>query len=102
MLTSFEQAVLKKLVQVPAGRVTTYKLLAKALDRPKSARAVGNALNNNPELIKTPCHRVVCSDGRVGGYRLGIPKKIFLLKKENIKITKGRKIIDFSKRLYKF
>lgn len=100
-LTSFEQLVLKKLTQVPRGKVTTYAELAWAVGRPGAARAVGNALNKNPHPVAVPCHRVVKSDGSLGGYALGIDKKIEILKREGVTVEKGR-ILDFSKVLWKF
>jgi len=62
----------------------TYAEVARAIGRPKAARAVGNALNKNrdPEI---PCHRVIRSDGRIGGYNKGTARKMRMLKKENVK-----------------
>ena len=77
--------------KVPRGRVTTYKEIAKAVGAPKAFRAVGNALNKNPNLIKIPCHRVVRSNGFVGGFAVGTAEKIRILKKEGI-IIKDNKI----------
>lgn len=62
----------------------------------KAYRAVGNALNKNPFAPKVPCHRVVSSDGSIGGFASGAMKKIELLKSEGIKV-KGGKIQDFEK-----
>lgn len=76
------------LKQIPRGKVTTYKILADKLGT--HPRAVGRMLNSNPHLVIVPCHRVVRSDGGIGGYRFGIRKKSALLKKEGIKITKGK------------
>jgi O-6-methylguanine DNA methyltransferase len=76
--------------KVPKGKVTTYKALAQAIGKPKAARAVGNALNKNPHAPVVPCHRVVKSDGSLGGYALGDSKKLALLKKEGVVIEKGR------------
>lgn len=97
----FNKKVWAALKLIPRGRVTTYKELAKYLGRSKAARAVGNALNKNPGAPKVPCHRVIKSDGRIGGYAKGIRKKIELLKKEGIKIERG-KIKDFQKKIYRF
>lgn len=85
----FTQRVLKMVAQIPCGRVITYKDLAEAAGSPKAVRAVGNILHNNPHLIEIPCHRVVKSNGEVGGYVGGVKKKIQLLKKEGIKIKNG-------------
>ncbi len=95
-LTIFESKVLNAVKKIPAGRVITYKLLAKVTGQPKAIRAVGNALNKNPNLIKIPCHRVVRSDGGIGGYRAGILKKISLLKKEGIEF-KNNKVKNLNK-----
>ena len=70
----------------------TYKEVAKLAGSPRAFRAVGNALNKNSDLKTIPCHRVVKSDGRIGGYRHGANKKISLLKKEGVQI-KGKKVI---------
>lgn len=96
---NFSEKVWKACAKVPRGRVTTYKEIARAL-RSKACRAVGNALNKNPFAPRVPCHRVVNSDGKVGGYAHGQKKKIALLKKEGITIKNGR-ITDFSKVFYK-
>jgi methylated-DNA-[protein]-cysteine S-methyltransferase len=67
----------------------TYKMVATAAGNPRAWRAVGNILNKNrnPEI---PCHRVIKSDGKTGGYRYGKNKKASLLKKEGVIIKKGR------------
>jgi methylated-DNA-[protein]-cysteine S-methyltransferase len=90
---------------VPAGRVTTYKLLAHAAGT-RSYRAVGQILKRNPDAPKTPCHRVVASDGSVGGFMgkttgKSIQKKILLLRKEGIAVI-NNKIVDFPGRLFTF
>jgi len=71
--------------------VTTYKELARALGRPRAWRAVANALARNPNPIKIPCHRVVRSDGKIGGYKLGVQRKARLLIEEGVEI-RGEKI----------
>ncbi|MCD4761461.1 MGMT family protein [bacterium] len=101
MESDFAQAVYSALKKVPQGRVTSYSALAKAIGRPGAARAIGNALNKNPFAPQVPCHRVVKSNGEVGGFAHGTKKKIKLLKSEGIKI-KNNKIIDFNLVLYKF
>ena len=100
-ITEFEKAVYNQLKKVPSGQVTTYGGIAKALGKPLAGRAVGNALNKNPYAPAVPCHRVVKSDGSLGGFASGPEKKIALLKKEGILVKKFR-IIDFNKVLYKF
>jgi len=79
---SFCDSVLKLTSQIPVGKVSTYKGLAIALGDEVAARCVGGVLGNNPTPVKIPCHRVVHSDGRIGGYKLGVEKKIELLEKE--------------------
>ncbi len=88
------------LSQIPKGQVTTYGELARKL-KTKGYRAVGKIVGLNPNAPKVPCHRVVRSDGGLGGYAFGIDKKIEILTKEGIKIENG-KVLDFAKKLYKF
>ena len=82
MAQSFTDKVYAVVTKIPKGKVMTYAAVAKRAGFPKAARAVGNALNKNPDLKKVPCCRVVRADGRVGGYALGPKKKIAILKKE--------------------
>jgi len=96
LLTDFEKKVLQELEKVPLGRVTTYQNLANKVGKPKAARAVGNALNKNPWAPRVPCHRVVKSDGGIGGYVFGVEKKIALLKKEGVAVRDER-VINFEK-----
>ncbi len=76
---SFSEKCYELLKKVPKGKITTYKEIARAL-KTKAYRAVGNAMNKNPYSPKVPCHRVVKSDGKVGGFALGKRKKILMLK----------------------
>ena len=99
MKESFNESCYKILRRVPKGKVTTYKEIARAL-RSKAYRAVGNAMNKNPYSPEVPCHRVIKSNGEVGGFASGVKKKIRLLKKEGIEIKRGK--IDLKKYLYKF
>ena len=73
-------------MKIPKGEVKTYKQVAIAINRPKSARAVANACGKNPYAPKIPCHRVIRSDGKLGGYsgNGGIKTKKKLLKLEGI------------------
>jgi methylated-DNA-[protein]-cysteine S-methyltransferase len=89
-MSEFQARVLKLVAMVPKGKVTTYKELARAMGRPRAYRAVANALARNPFPIKIPCHRVVRSNGEVGGYRLGVRRKINLLIWEGIEVENGR------------
>lgn len=72
-LTGFEQAVLRKALEIPRGEVRTYAWVAREIGHPRAVRAVGNALANNPIPILIPCHRVVRSDGMIGQYGAGGP-----------------------------
>ena len=101
----FASRVYKLLKKVPPGEVTTYKLLAKALGV-KAYQAVGQALKNNPDAPRIPCHRVVKSNGRIGGFMGRIDKKSknkkkALLEKEGIEFV-GDKIRDFDKKRYSY
>ena len=80
--SSFHKKVLDRLHMIPRGAVISYQALGAALGSASSARAVGNALHNNPVPIYVPCHRVVSSDGRVGGYGGGAERKLQLLRSE--------------------
>jgi methylated-DNA-[protein]-cysteine S-methyltransferase len=88
------------LSQVPQGKVTTYKELAKKLNT-VGYRAVGKIVGANSNAPQVPCHRVVKSDGGLGGYAFGLDKKIAILAKEGVKIFDG-KVVDFEKKLHKF
>ncbi|MFC1698025.1 MGMT family protein [Nanoarchaeota archaeon] len=97
---TFQDKVLNLVKKIPKGKVTTYKEIGNALGgKGQIYRAVGRALNQNSTPIKIPCHRVISSDGTLGGYNQGIKKKIQLLKSENIEI-KDNKINK--KYLFKF
>ena len=77
--------------KIPKGKFLTYKEVAKKIGSPKAWRAVGNILNKNRDP-KIPCHRVIRSDWKIGGYNKGLKRKIFLLKKEGIKFVRYGKI----------
>jgi methylated-DNA-[protein]-cysteine S-methyltransferase len=96
---SFDQKCYKLLKKIPKGKVTTYKEIADAIGT-KAYRAVGNAMKKNKNPIVIPCHRVVKSNGEIGGYSKGISKKIKLLKKEGIEIKNHK--IDLEKFGYFF
>lgn len=81
-LTSFQLNVLGALAEVPYGTLTTYGALASEIGQPKAARAVGGVCNANPLPIVWPCHRVVASDGSLGGYATGTATKRRLLELE--------------------
>ncbi len=82
--TDFQILVWKEIKKIPKGEVRTYKELAILISRPRSARAVANACGKNPLPLKIPCHRVIGSNGYIGGYsgKGGVKKKIELLKLE--------------------
>ena len=85
--TNFQRTVWKEISKIPFGETRTYKDLAKAIGKPNSSRAVANACGKNPYPVIIPCHRVIRSDGKLGGYSGvgGVKKKKELLKLENIK-----------------
>ena len=78
-MTSFQRRVLQAARAVPAGRVVSYGNIAKRIGKPAASRAVGQALGHNPIPIVLPCHRVVASDGGLGGYTGGLAIKRKLL-----------------------
>jgi methylated-DNA-[protein]-cysteine S-methyltransferase len=75
------------LLKIPAGKVSTYGDLARALGNPSASRAIGKILGENQNPIKVPCHRVVMSNGQVGGYAYGTAKKKQLLENEGVSFT---------------
>jgi methylated-DNA-[protein]-cysteine S-methyltransferase len=77
------------LLKIPAGKVSTYGDLARALGNPSASRAIGGILGENPNPIKVPCHRVVMSNGQIGGYAYGTARKRQLLEKEGVSLTNG-------------
>ncbi len=82
-MTSFTEKVLAVVRRIPRGKTLTYKEVARRAGRPRAYRAVGNILNSyDSKKIKVPCHRVIKSDGSIGGYRWGSKAKADLLKKE--------------------
>ena len=93
--------VYKKLLQVPEGKITTYGDLAKAVGLKNGQRAIGTIMKKNPFPIIIPCHRVVKSDGKIGGYVYSERIKSQMLAKEGIKIKDGQ-IIDFDKEKFCF
>ena len=84
--TKFQLKVWSYLKKIPRGSVKTYSQVAKAIEKPLAVRAVANAIGKNPYPPKIPCHRVIRSDGSLGGYsgKGGIKTKEMLLKKEGI------------------
>jgi len=85
----FQEKILRKLQEVPRGAVVSYQGLSAAAGAPKGARAVGNAMHNNPVPIYVPCHRVIASDGGLGGYAGGARRKVQLLRSEGFALEDG-------------
>ncbi|MEM2106265.1 MAG: MGMT family protein [Candidatus Bathyarchaeia archaeon] len=101
----FDEEVWSLLRKIPKGRITTYKLVAEAMGS-KAYRAVGNACRRNPYSPTVPCHRVVKSDGRVGGFGgevsgRNVERKIRMLRMEGVEVRDGR-VLNFSEILFKF
>ena len=84
LCTEFQQLVLRAEHRIPRGSISTYQLIAKYLGKRNGARAVGNALANNPFPLIVPCHRAIRSDRHLGGYQGGLEMKRALLEKEGI------------------
>ncbi|HUC31354.1 MAG TPA: MGMT family protein [Candidatus Paceibacterota bacterium] len=80
--TTFTEEVYAVVAKIPRGSVLTYQEVARRAGRPHAYRAVGNILNKNPDTKKVPCHRVIRSDGTVGGYASGTKKKTEILRRE--------------------
>jgi len=104
-LSTYQQAILRILAEVPKGKVTTYGDLAKELSRrdkrfsPYASRAVGTTMKNNPCAPQVPCHRVIKSDGNIGNFRGGaegaVEEKISMLRDEGVEVVDGK--IDLKK-----
>lgn len=100
-----DDAVYALVKSIPKGMVCTYKDIAVAVGREGASRLIGRILNRNPNPVVVPCHRVVRSDGSIGGYKYGVEAKIELLKQEGITIIKSGKRIkvgNFSKVRFRF
>ena len=84
--TPFQKKVWQAISKIPRGHTLTYKELAIKIGQPKAIRAVANAVGANPLVVQIPCHRVVRSDGTLGGYsgRGGVKTKLKLLREEGI------------------
>jgi methylated-DNA-[protein]-cysteine S-methyltransferase len=97
---TFDQRCYDLLLLIPKGKVTTYREIAHALGT-KAYRAVGQAMNRNPNLVEVPCHRVVKSNGELGGYATGSARKLEFLIQEGVDVSESGRI-DLSKFLYSF
>jgi len=91
-MKNFAEKVWAATKKIPRGKVASYQQIAIIIKHPRAARAVGNALNKNPYAPIVPCHRVIRSTGKVGGFADGRKKKIALLKREGVKIVSGRAV----------
>ncbi len=98
---NLDKKIYKKLLEVPKGKITTYGELAKAVGLKNGQRAVGKIMNKNPYPVIIPCHRVVKSDGKVGGYAYGEEIKSDMLTREGIVIKNG-KILDLENTIHRF
>ena len=102
---NFDERVWKLMEKIPRGKVTTYGQIARKLNT-KAYRAVGNACRKNPYAPRVPCHRVVRSDGTIGGFGgktsgKTVEEKTLLLREENVEVRNGR-VVDFEKVLFRF
>jgi O-6-methylguanine DNA methyltransferase len=91
-LTEFEQAVLRKALEIPRGETRPYAWIAREIGRPGAVRAIGSALGRNPVPILIPCHRVVRSDGDPGNYAFGPERKQALLTAEDVNLDDVRQL----------
>jgi len=98
-----KRLVYKAVRRIPKGRVSSYGAVAEEVGVPSAARAIGSIMRSNPYAPMVPCHRVVYSDGRLGGFggKSHIPEKVRLLRSEGVKVADGR-IVDFSNVFYDF
>jgi methylated-DNA-[protein]-cysteine S-methyltransferase len=100
-MNKLDKQVYKELLKVPKGKVTTYGELARAVGLENGQRVIGQIMNRNPFPVVIPCHRVVKSDGKIGGYFYGEKVKTKMLSDEGVKVT-GGKIKDWEKTVFRF
>lgn len=93
MASAFTQEIYRLARRIPEGKVATYGQLARLAGNPRAARAVGSAMRCNPDIPKTPCHRVVASDGSLTGYSAGqgVSTKRKMLQAEGVAF-RGQKV----------
>ncbi len=96
-----EKKIYRKLLQVPPGKITTYKELASSVGLQNGQRVIGQIMKKNPFPVIIPCHRVVKSNGEIGGYAYGTNIKKSMLVKEGI-LIKNNKIKNFQKTFFRF
>lgn len=89
-LTPFQKKVYRAVLSIPPGEVRTYKWIARKIGNARASRAIGQALKRNPHTIIIPCHRVIKSDGSLGGYSKGMRMKKRLLEKESMESEERR------------
>ncbi|MBO4646103.1 MAG: methylated-DNA--[protein]-cysteine S-methyltransferase [Bacteroidales bacterium] len=87
--TDFQVKVWQELLNIPVGKISSYGEIARKIGKPRSVRPIGNAVGKNPVLFLIPCHRVICSSGKMGGFAWGIETKLRFL---NFESHSGRKI----------
>lgn len=92
--SDFQMRVWKELLKIPFGETTTYSKIAAALQNPKACRAVGSAIGDNPVSVLIPCHRVLRTDGTLGGYHWGLECKTRLLEWERERKRENDKLRD--------
>jgi len=80
--TEFQIKIWKILLGIPNGKLATYQQVAQQIEKPKAARSVGTAIGSNPIAYIIPCHRVIQASGKIGGYRWGKNRKMYLIKRE--------------------
>ncbi len=85
-MAGFSLKVLEATARIPPGRVLSYAAVARRAGNARASRAAGNALHNNPVPIVVPCHRILRSDGSLGGYGGGVPVKEWLLEHEGVRM----------------
>lgn len=100
-MNDLERRVYKKLLKVPKGKVTTYGDLARAVGLQNGQRIIGQIMGKNPFPVIIPCHRVVKSDGKIGGYYYGEKVKTKMLSDEGVLVKNG-KIQDWEKTVFRF
>ncbi len=100
-MSKLEHRVYQKLLKVPKGKVTTYGELANAVGLENGQRVIGQIMNKNPFPVIIPCHRVVKSDGKIGGYYYGEKVKTKMLSDEGVLVKNG-KIQDWEKTVFRF
>lgn len=100
-LSPFAKQVYRATAMIPSGKVSTYGAIARFLGKPGAARAVGGALHVNPFAPKVPCHRVVKSDGSLGGFAGGPKSKINILRREGV-ICKNNRIVNWPNNFFNY